>query len=709
MSNRYKGGVISATPPTTTGGESGTASGAWTLEQQMQLRAAGLWPLQPTGPYIEELFSTYLYTGNATARSITNEIDLAGKGGLVWIKQRTVPSGTGYHFLYDSARGGGGGPGFAFLSSNTNAANGTNSDTVSTFNSNGFSLGTDSGGWGPNRSGSLEVSWTFRKQPKFFDVLTYTGNGTAGTAISHSLGSTPGFILVKRTDTGGSTGQNWVVWHRSAGGTGYFNSNNALDSSFPNSIFWGNGSSYVAPTSTTFTVTDSQNVNASGGSYVAYLFAHDAGGFGLTGTDNVISCGSFTTGNGGKISAPVNLGYEAQWLLAKNVDSAENWVMYDIMRGMNNTGYAALNPNTSGAEYTGTSAISPTATGFDTPNASGPFASFANYIYIAIRRGPMRIPTTGTSVFTPATRTGTGSATTITSAGFPVDLAIGNSRNAVSYGAVGAFGDRLRGKQNLLYSEFTNAEDTTNASITGFDVQNGISVGGDLAYSFNTSGGSYVNWFMRRAPGFFDEVCYSGTGGSGQTIPHNLGVAPELLIFKKRNSTSNWTVVMPAIGGNAVSLNLNDYGGNSNIAFVSSFGTSSITTAAGYDNLSESGSTYVAYFFATCPGVSKVGNYAGTGAALTVDCGFTSGARFVMIKRLDGTNIYRGWYVWDSARGITSGNDPYLLMNNTNAETTGTNYVDSASSGFTLTTDSAGASGGALNASGGTYIFLAIA
>ena len=70
MSNRYKGGVISATPPTTTGGEDGTASGAWTLEQQMQLTAAGLWPIQPIPKYIEDVFSTYLYTGNGGAQAI---------------------------------------------------------------------------------------------------------------------------------------------------------------------------------------------------------------------------------------------------------------------------------------------------------------------------------------------------------------------------------------------------------------------------------------------------------------------------------------------------------------------------------------------------------------------------------------------------------------------------------------------------------------
>jgi len=115
-----------------------------------------------------------------------------------------------------------------------------------------------------------------------------------------------------------------------------------------------------------------------------------------------------------------------------------------------------------------------------------------------------------------------------------------------------------------------------------------------------------------------------------------------------------------------------------------------------------SGYTYVAYLFATCPGVSKVGSYTGTGALQTINCGFTGGARWVMIKRTDSTG---DWYVYDSARGISSGTDPYLALNSNAAQVTGTNYVDTTSVGFQVTA----AAPAGLNANGGTYIFLAIA
>jgi len=118
--------------------------------------------------------------------------------------------------------------------------------------------------------------------------------------------------------------------------------------------------------------------------------------------------------------------------------------------------------------------------------------------------------------------------------------------------------------------------------------------------------------------------------------------------------------------------------------------------------LLSSTNTVVAYLFATVAGVSKVGSYTGTGALQTVNCAFTTGARFVLIKRTDSTG---DWWTYDSARGITSGNDPYLYVNTTDAEVTGTNYVDTTGVGFQVTA----AAPAGLNAVGGTYIFLAIA
>jgi hypothetical protein len=153
--------------------------------------------------YIEDVFSTYLYTGNGTTQTITNGIDLSTKGGLVWQKDR-VSAGQS-HILCDTARGVN-----SFLRSDLTSAAGNNggTDAVYAFNSNGFSTGTVNG-TSINLSGDATVSWTFRKQPKFFDIVTYTGNGIDDTQIAHSLGSKPGCVMIKRTDTTGA----WAVSH----------------------------------------------------------------------------------------------------------------------------------------------------------------------------------------------------------------------------------------------------------------------------------------------------------------------------------------------------------------------------------------------------------------------------------------------------------------------------------------------------------------
>jgi hypothetical protein len=109
------------------------------------------------------------------------------------------------------------------------------------------------------------------------------------------------------------------------------------------------------------------------------------------------------------------------------------------------------------------------------------------------------------------------------------------------------------------------------------------------------------------------------------------------------------------------------------------------------------------------PGISKVGSYSGTGSSQDINCGFTNGARFVLIKRADsevqGTAPARtNWYVWDSSRGIVSGNDPWIALNETDGQVTGNDWIDPLSTGFTVVNTDSG-----LNASGGTYIFLAIA
>ena len=659
--------------------QNSAAPGVWTLDQQAYWQKQGLWPtagnIDPS-LFIENLFSTYLYTGTGATQTITNGIDLSGKGGLTWIKGR---SGATDHALYDTVRGA------TFdLVSNSTAAQTTQATGLTAFSSTGFSIGALAK---LNTSAATYASWTFREQAKFFDIVTYTGNGVSPRTINHNLGSVPGFITVKPTSSTGS----WWCFHRSLG-AGKAIPLNATDAALTSNNFWGG----VEPTSTQFTV--EFNNNDAGVTYIAYLFAHDAGGFGLTGTDNVISCGTFTaTGNDN-----INLGYEPQWVLAKRTDASGNWIMFDVMRGMPvQANTYTLFPNTSGAETnTAAQGLTPTATGFNNQW----FGASTTIIYIAIRRGPMKVPTSGTEVFGLSARTGTGANATVTGGTGSDDAVLIKNRGSA---VASLFSSRLTGTGYLVTSSAPAevAAGTTILQANPWDVMDGVKVGTTSTIT-NASANTFINYLFRRAPSFFDVVCYTGTG-SATTITHNLASVPELMIVKSRSLAQDG-VVYTASGGNGFYLRLfsssGDSGNTATAFWNNTTPTSSVFSVGTANNVNGSGSTYVAYLFATCTGVSKVGSYTGTGATQTINCGFASGARFVLIKKSTSTAPDRGWYVWDSARGISSGNDPYLLLNTTAAEVTSTDYVNTDATGFQIVTSNDG-----VNQSGVTYIFLAIA
>jgi hypothetical protein len=621
--------------------------------------------------------SVFLYTGNGSTQTITNGIDLAGEGGLVWIKSRSAATD---NQLFDTERGA-----TEELISNSTAAESADADTLTAFNADGFDLGADSN---TNTSAATYCSWTFRKAAKFFDVVTYTGNGTTQT-INHSLGSVPGLIIIKRSD--GTSA--WIIWHRSLASTYYLQFTTAAASDSSNADYFGNNVTTVEPTSTSFTLGQATAVNG-GFEYVAYLFAHD------TTADGLIQCGSFT-GTGAAAGVTVNLGWEPQWIMIKRTDSAAfraDWEIYDNMRGLvtgaglNTSDDARLRANLSSAEDT-TSVGQANATGF-TLDLNG------TYIYIAIRRGPMKTPTVGTEVYTAIARSGTGSSATITGSGFPIDFVLGQERTAVGLNG-GIAVDRMRGAAAYLRTPVTNAEGSNTAVVSALDNMDGFTVGASDA--LNGSSSTYVNWLFRRAPGFFDVVAYTGTG-SATTVSHNLGVVPEFCIVKRRDATAFWPTWSSAftsfqyVALNETSSKYDDGSSNQTFSFTST-GWSIGTT---YSSVNASGATYIAYLFATCPGVSKVGSYTGTGTTLSIDCGFTAGARLVLIKRTDSTG---DWFVWDTARGIISGDDSYLLLNSTAAEVTNTDYIDPLSSGFQISSTAPAA----INASGGTYIFLSVA
>ena len=177
-----------------------------------------------------------------------------------------------------------------------------------------------------------------------------------------------------------------------------------------------------------------------------------------------------------------------------------------------------------------------------------------------------------------------------------------------------------------------------------------------------------------------------------------------MIIVKERNNANNWSVYNVNVGNNRIMfLDLtNGQGGTTAGPWNNTTPTSSVFSVGTSAAVNASGDNYVAYLFASVSGVSKVGSYTGNGSSQTINCGFTGGSRFVLIKRTDSTG---NWVVFDSARGIVSGNDPALYLNSTAAEVTTADAIDTDNTGFVVNQESTLN----VNVNSATYIYLSIA
>lgn len=621
------------------------------------------------GPNVEDVFSTYLYDGNGSALTITNGIDLSGEGGLVWIKDRANKGDLKQHYLYDTERGVGN-----YLSSSQSSSGSFAPTSLTAFNSNGFTFGSYPD---VNGSGDKFASWTFRKAPRFFDVVTYTGNGVAGREIAHDLGVEPGMILIKRTDTSGS----WRVYHRSLSNTvalALNSTDQALDYDPP---MWDDTSA----TSTVFTVGSNSLVNsnppAGGATYVAYLFAHDPDG---VDNDGMIACGSWT-GNGLILGGPdIDLGWEPQYILYKST-GVKNWIIADSMRGLpiglnDEQLFADTSDDTQFADR-----IALSGSGFSiVSNNADCNTNGVEYIYMAIRAPMMVEPESGTEVFAIDTQDGTPLPEFKST--FPVDMRISK------YTSAGAFETNTRLTDNRVLEISGTGSEGPQAS-AAFDFMNGW--GTDTG-----TDSTFYSWMFKRAKGFFDVVAYTGNSTSGHTMNHSLGVVPEMIWVKRRNGATNWAIYNQDIGNTKV-LNFAANGAGVGSFYWNNTTPTSTQFTLGSDTDTNNGDM-VAYLFATLDGVSKCGNYTGNGSSQNIACGFSAGARFVLIKRTDAIG---DWYMWDTERGIVSGNDPHLSLNSTAAQVTSDDSIDPQSAGFTVNQVAATD----INVTSASYIFLAIA
>ena len=205
--------------------------------------------------------------GNPLGESFGPYTETDAKGGMVWIKHRDSHFSSGEHYIADTVRGA-----TKWISSSTNTAESTDPTTdgglglggLSSFNNGGFTLnGQGYGGYTnyiQGGVGATYTSWSFAKQEKFFDIVTWTGTGGART-LDHSLKCIPGFIMLKQT----SGSENWICWQRDFAHQEFIKLNST------HTINQDANASVYNVSSTQFTI-GSDN-NGSGGTWVAYIFA----------------------------------------------------------------------------------------------------------------------------------------------------------------------------------------------------------------------------------------------------------------------------------------------------------------------------------------------------------------------------------------------------------------------------------------------------
>jgi hypothetical protein len=297
------------------------------------------------------------YTGNNASRGITG---LNFSPDLVWIKSRSAST---WNFLFDAVRGA-----TKWLASNQTGADATNTTSLTSFDSGGFSLSTDpapdtSTGW--NADTATYVAWAWDESPiAGMDIVSYTGNGT-GLGVAHGLGVAPAMYITKSRSA--TTG--WYVYHRSLSGNAiYLNStaasvaNSGQIASFPSSSFFSPG--------------NHADVNTNNATYIAYLFAE---------VEGFSKIGSYT-GNGSADGPFIYCGFRPRYALFKYAGGVANWTILDSARNQENVADDYLIASGSSAEATGFDAVDFVSNGIKirysgtSLNASGGtiiFAAFA--------------------------------------------------------------------------------------------------------------------------------------------------------------------------------------------------------------------------------------------------------------------------------------------------------------------------------------------
>jgi len=326
-----------------------------------------------------DYFNTKLYTGNNGANAITG---VGFQPDFVWLKPRNYAD---HHRLMDAVRG------QYTIYSNRDVAQDANSSHFTSFDSDGFTLGSDTktngngstyaswnwkanGQGSSNTDGSINTTYTSANTTNGFSISTYTGTGSNGT-IGHGLGAVPKMFIVKRTD--GTDG--WYMFNSNLGSNDAYimlDSTNASSTS-NGSTLWNS----TAPTNQVFSLGTNSVVNYSGRTYVAYCFAEKTG---------FSKFGSYE-GNASTNGSFINTGFKPAFVMMKGIDSggSDNWNLCDNKRVGYNAANWRLYPNATAGENT-TSLVDLLSNGFKLRVSSTDVnADAKTYIYMAFAEAPL--------------------------------------------------------------------------------------------------------------------------------------------------------------------------------------------------------------------------------------------------------------------------------------------------------------------------------
>jgi len=661
--------------------------------------------------YVDDVaaWGQYTGTGNSNSPAIYNGLDMSStnyglSGGSMWAVNLEGAGNTDWG-IYDTVRGQVNSDRYKLLQSNYDNPTVTHANFhLGSFNNTGGGRFQISDSSECNGNGG-QYSWTcFRRRAKFHDVVRYQGSGSAKT-VAHDLGTKPGFIIIKDD----SEHNEWTCYHSHLnGGTNpeqyYIHYNNGdsnadVGGEVDSSSRWND----TAPTSTNFTVGDSDSVNKSGNWYMAYIFAgcEEDGGYGENSDESIIKTGEYT----GSLTETniVDCGFVPGWVMIKRRDAGavSPWLMMDdtSMWGRypnSNSQTASLERKSCnwGESSNGgicmpiTSSSGGGKKGFTHANLTDNDynGSGQKYIYIAIRKlgqKPATASTTGTDLFNTSGDSGdngTSKQDPLFVTNFQVDMAWAGQYNG---------GDKYFWSQRIANQQYF------------YPFQNS-SLSSHFTYEYNFKRGfcetaqDFSNWeancFARRKH-FFNSQVYIGTG-SAQTIPHELGTIPQLLMIKN-TGTGYLTCKLN---------NTNDAFYMTNAATQTGTGWWNDTAATATDftvgnenEVNQLNSIFYVYMWGDKG--AKCGTYTGnTSSGVTVsDVGFQP--RGLIIRR---TNAGENWIWINHARGMTSG---FQYLSSQSAYSTSYSLASVNSNGFTI---SSGTTNTHINHNGSTYFYMAL-